>query len=66
MFVGEDGARNQQFGDVDGQIHRVAAEEIEDRKPLDKSIMPEDIGQTLTIRELLDLVAFLRSRQTGP
>lgn len=66
VFVGEDGARNQQFGDVDGQIHRVAAEEIEDRKPLDKSIMPEDIGQTLTIRELLDLVAFLRSRQTGP
>lgn len=63
VFVGEDGARNQQFGDFDGKIQRVAAEEIEDRKPLDKSIMPENIGQTLTARELVDLVAFLRSRQ---
>jgi putative membrane-bound dehydrogenase-like protein len=65
VFVGEDGARNQQFGDVDGKIHRVSAEQIEERKALDKSIMPENIGQTLTMRELFDLVAFLRSKEQG-
>lgn len=63
VFVGEDGARNQQFGDAEGKIQRVAAEQIEERKPLEKSIMPENFGQTLTLGELRDLLAFLRSRQ---
>lgn len=63
VFVGEDGARNQQFGDAEGKIQRVAAEQIEERKPLEKSIMPENFGQTLTVGELRDLLAFLRSRQ---
>jgi hypothetical protein len=62
VFVGEDGARNQQFGDTEGKIHRVAAEQIEDRKPIDKSLMPDNYGQTLTVGELRDLLAFLRSR----
>jgi putative heme-binding domain-containing protein len=60
VFVGEDGARNQQFGDAEGQIQRVAAEQIEDRHPVDKSLMPDNYGQALTVGELRDLLAFLR------
>ncbi|MEX2185846.1 MAG: PVC-type heme-binding CxxCH protein [Pirellulales bacterium] len=62
VFVGEDGARNQQFGDADGRIQRVAAEQIEDRHPIDKSLMPDNLGQTLTVAEFRDLLAFLRSQ----
>jgi putative membrane-bound dehydrogenase-like protein len=60
VFRGEDGGRNQKYADADGHIHRVAAEQIEERKPAEKSIMPSHLGDSLTLAELADLLAYLQ------
>jgi putative heme-binding domain-containing protein len=46
-------------GDVQGNPVEVSVADIETRKAIDKSIMPEDIGERMTHGEFRDLVAFL-------
>ena len=43
------------------QEARIARENIEDMQPSKVSIMPAGLDQQLTVRELADLVAFLKA-----
>ncbi len=47
------------FADTDGHLIVVKASDIEDKKPQNVSIMPDNLPQTLTLQEFRDLVAFL-------
>lgn len=59
VFLGEDGARNQRYGDPQGNVIALKAEDIDDRQPTGKSLMPDDLPHQLTIGEFRDLLAFL-------
>jgi putative membrane-bound dehydrogenase-like protein len=59
VFLGEDGGRNQRYGDAEGKIIALKAEEIDDRQPTGKSLMPDELPHQLTIQEFRDLLAFL-------
>jgi putative membrane-bound dehydrogenase-like protein len=59
VFLGEDGARNQRYGDPEGKIIALKAEEIDDRQPTGKSLMPDELPHQLTLQEFRDLLAFL-------
>jgi hypothetical protein len=45
--------------DREGRIVRLPRREIEERRALRQSIMPQDISAKMTRREFLDLLAFL-------
>jgi putative membrane-bound dehydrogenase-like protein len=62
VFLGEDGARNQRYGDPQGNVIALKAEDIDDRQPTAKSLMPDDLPHQLTIAEFRDLLAFLTQR----
>lgn len=47
--------------DAQGQTTSLKASEIEERRPSQLSIMPENLQAAMTRRELLDLIAFLES-----
>ncbi len=49
------------FADADGRLKVVNASDIEERKPLSASIMPDNLAQSLTPQEFRDLTAFLLS-----
>ena len=51
------------LADVAGQEHPVARDQIASMQMLPTSLMPAGLERTLTEQELLDLVAYLRSRK---
>lgn len=50
--------------DANGKDYRVERRDLSDREKNPKSVMPEDIAQTLTESELIDLVEYLMTLQT--
>jgi putative heme-binding domain-containing protein len=44
---------------VDGTWIRFALEDAEDYRPLDRSLMPDDLVDLMTVEELKDLMAYL-------
>ena len=55
---GPDG--EQTFANNKGETFTLKASEIDERRPLAGSIMPDDLPRSMTIQEFRDLLAFLR------
>ena len=53
---------NQTYADTNGEYFSFDFDKIVDRVALEKSIMPEQLLDNLTNEEILDLLAYLRSR----
>jgi hypothetical protein len=53
----------QSYADAQGRLIIVPASEIEQRRSLGVSIMPDNVAESLTVQEFRDLVAFLMQRQ---
>jgi putative heme-binding domain-containing protein len=60
MLVKEEATGEQTYADAEGRQIRLAAGQIEQRKPLATSIMPERLGERLTLQEIRDLLAYLQ------
>jgi putative heme-binding domain-containing protein len=61
LLVKEEATGEQTYADSKGELMRLKPDEIELRKPLSTSIMPEGLGDLLTVQEFRDLLAFLQS-----
>jgi putative heme-binding domain-containing protein len=61
MLVKELATGEQTYVDSNGELHEFKPGEIEARKPQATSIMPDGLAAQLTVQELRDLLAFLRS-----
>lgn len=59
VLVGESPEGKLTFADAEGKLIEVHPSDIDERKPQSKSIMPDNVAQTLTTQEFRDLVAFL-------
>jgi putative membrane-bound dehydrogenase-like protein len=62
MLVSEAVTGEQSYADAEGQIFVLRPEQIDQRVPHDKSIMPDNLVGQLTTREFRDLLAFLQGR----
>jgi putative heme-binding domain-containing protein len=62
MLVSEAVNGEQSYADSDGRLFVLRPEQIDQRVPHDKSIMPDNLAQQLTPREFRDLLAFLQGR----
>lgn len=62
MLVGEAADGAQTYADAEGRLFALRPDEIEQRQPQQKSIMPDDLAGTLTLQEFRDLLAFLVGR----
>jgi putative heme-binding domain-containing protein len=62
ILLDESPAGELTFADPEGRLTVVKASEIDERKPLSQSIMPDGLERILTVQELRDLLAYLRSR----
>ena len=51
------------LGDAEGKTHEIRKSEIEARKPLSLSVMPEGLEKRLSSQEFVDLIAFLVSQK---
>lgn len=58
-FVTQEAADKVTFRDVDGNEKSIAVEDIEERRKLPTSIMPEGIAKELTVKELASLIDFI-------
>lgn len=65
MLVKEEATGEQTYADSKGELTRLTPAEIELRKPLSTSIMPEGLGDLLTVQEFRDLLAFLQAAHEG-
>jgi putative heme-binding domain-containing protein len=65
MLVKEEATGEQTYADQQGQLHLFKPGEIETRKPLATSIMPEGLPSLLSIDEFRDLLAYLDRSRTG-
>lgn len=63
LIAHEEPTGEQTYVDAQGARHRLRPDEIETRRAVRQSIMPEDIAQQLTLQELRDLLAFLGEGQ---
>lgn len=59
LYVGEEVDGRHRYADAAGKIFLVHPNEIDRREAAKQSIMPADLGKTLTDAELRDLAAFL-------
>jgi hypothetical protein len=59
VVVAEDREGHIRVGTPEGVVTELAAADVEERHPLNTSLMPERLVDTLTPGELRDLVAFL-------
>jgi hypothetical protein len=57
---GDDGL--EPYADAAGRVFKLRSEEIAEREPSDKSIMPDGVERVLTVDDLRDLVAFLSAQ----
>lgn len=51
-----------QLIDSQGKPQRLAKEDIEVRKPTERSLMPSNVGELLTDQQIADLLAFLKNQ----
>jgi putative membrane-bound dehydrogenase-like protein len=65
VLVGETPEGNQMYANAQGNVFTVASDDVETRRPLPTSIMPDDLVKTLTPQEFRDLIAFLRGARSG-
>ncbi len=59
VLVGESPEGKLSFADADGRVIELPRADIEERKPQNVSIMPDNVAESLTAQEFRDLVAFL-------
>ncbi len=59
LYVGEEIKGEHRYADPAGKIFLLHPNQIERREAAKQSIMPADLGKTLTDEELRDLIAFL-------
>lgn len=59
MLVGEAADGSQTYADAEGRLFKLRPDEIDQRQPQQKSIMPDDLAGALTPQEFRDLLAFL-------
>jgi putative membrane-bound dehydrogenase-like protein len=59
VYVGEEVDGTVRYADGAGDIFKLHPRDVEDRKPAEKSIMPEGLAAQLTPQELRDLLTFL-------
>lgn len=59
LLLGEAADGSQTYADAEGRLFTLKADEIDQRQPQAKSIMPDDLVGTLTLQEFRDLLAFL-------
>ncbi len=62
VLVDEQATGEQTYADADGRLTQFKTGEIESRRPLPTSLMPDGLPAKLTEQEFRDLVAFLRSQ----
>jgi putative heme-binding domain-containing protein len=60
VLLSETPEGDQTYADAQGHAFTLSASQIEDRKPLATSLMPDDLAKTLTPQEFSALIAFLR------
>lgn len=60
QYIGEEVDGTLRYVDTTGKELRIKPNEIEERKPLRQSIMPEKLADTLTMQEMRDLLAYLQ------
>jgi putative heme-binding domain-containing protein len=60
-FVVSEGASTVQIREPSGSLGELKRSDIEERRRLETSAMPEGIAASLTPEGLVDLVAYLRS-----
>jgi putative membrane-bound dehydrogenase-like protein len=65
VLLGETPEGALRFADSEGHTINVKKDEIEERKLQPVSIMPDDVGATLTLQEFRDLIAFLLEKRSG-
>ena len=53
----------QTFADASGKLHKIRFDDIEEKKPVTASIMPEGLTDRMTDQEVADLIAFLRRKR---
>ena len=61
VLVHEEATGEQTYADAQGKLTELKPDEIEARRALPTSIMPEGLPRQMTVQEFRDLVAFLRS-----
>src|SRR5262249_31154311 len=61
VVVHEEATGEQTYADQEGKLTVLKPAEIESRKPLATSIMPEGLPSQMTVQEFRDLLAFLRA-----
>lgn len=62
LYVGEEVKGEHRYADAQGKIFRVHPNDFAHREATKQSIMPADLGKSLTDDELRDLAAFLLQR----
>ncbi len=60
LLLGETIDGKQIYGDSTGKTFMLRATEVAERKPQSTSIMPENLGRSMTLQEFRDLLAFLQ------
>jgi hypothetical protein len=61
MILGDTRDNLQRIGTSTGEVISLKTNEIEERHPQQKSLMPDDLHKNLTVGEFRDLLAFLES-----
>ena len=62
IHIGDEVDGRIKFADQNGRIFHVHPNDIDQRKPSEKSIMPDSLADNLTPQELRDLLAFLMQK----
>jgi putative membrane-bound dehydrogenase-like protein len=62
IHVGDEVDGRIRYADQDGRVFHVHPNDIDQRKPSEKSIKPDSLADNLTPQELRDLLAFLMKR----
>jgi len=62
MLVSEAVSGEQSYADAEGRLFVLRPEQIDQRAPHDKSIMPDNMARQLTAGEFRDLLAYLQGK----
>lgn len=63
IHIGDEVDGRIKFADQNGRVFHVHPNDIDQRKPSEKSVMPDSLADNLTPQELRDLLAFLTRRE---
>ena len=62
IHIGDEVDGRMKFADQTGRVFHIHPNDIDQRKPSEKSIMPDSLADNLTPQEMRDLLAFLMQR----